>query len=262
MEGINGSYHQGYEDVAQAFKAGMQAREMGAALAVFHRGEPVIDLWAGYTDRKGTTPWQADTLVCCYSISKAITATCVLQAVDQGLIDLDSPVQRYWPEFADHNKADITVRQVLCHQAGLPGFHTPLDKDFYYRWDDVCTQLADEHTWWPPGTAHGYHARTFGFLAGEVLRRATGQPIEAWLNQQLADPLQADFYFGLTEAQQQRCADMIPGKLRKDTDNPRTPAMEQMMADFNNLDTATGAAFSNPNMGPGYMNRAPFRQAY
>ena len=112
-------------------------------------------------DRRRERPWQEDTLCCCFSISKAVTAICVLMAVDDGHIDLDAAVADYWPEFASRGKAEITVRQLMCHQAGLVGFHHKVDRDLLFDWMAVTTALAEETPWWPPGTAHGYHARTF-----------------------------------------------------------------------------------------------------
>ena len=142
----------------------------------------------------------------------------------------------------------------------MPGLHAPVERTLFFDWDVSCTALAAESPWWEPGTRHGYHARTFGFLLGEVLRRATGVTIDEWLRSEIAGPLGADFHFGLDAAAQTRCGEMIPAKVSA---GPRElpPAMQRMIKDFTNPQTPTGAAFQNPVMRPGYMNKEDFRQA-
>ncbi len=256
-------YHSGsMAPVIEAFAAGFDAgREVGAAMCVIHKGDTVVDVWAGHTDRKRQQPWQEDTLVCCFSISKAITATAALLAVDRGLMSLNERVATYWPEFGAAGKEAVSVRELFCHQAGLPGFREAAAQDIYYRWDDTCAQLAATEPWWPPGTAHGYHARTFGFLLGEVTARATGVPFGQWMRDELLGPLGLDVAFGLSEEQQARCADMLPAKVKLGADRELPVAMQRMLGDFNDTTTPTGAAFQNPAMPAGYMNSAEFRSA-
>jgi CubicO group peptidase (beta-lactamase class C family) len=166
----------------------------------------------------------------------------------------------HWPEFGCNGKSGITLRQLLDHQAGLVGFHDRVDADLLYDWDATVAKLADESPWWTPGEHHGYHARTFGYLLGEVLRRATGSGIAAWLAGKLAGPLGLDLYIGLDEEQMDRCAQMVPARIRAGHDSVPDSA-RRMMEDFQNLDTPTGAAFQNPSLGPGYMNSSRFRAA-
>ena len=259
---ISGYCATSFKGVEGAFAEGFASgREVGAALAVWHDGKLAVDLWAGHKDRKRTLPWQQDTLVCCFSVSKAITATCLLQAVDQGLVDLHAPVAQYWPEYACAGKQDTKVRQLLCHQAGLPGLRSAVDKSLLFDWDGMCAALAAETPWWPVGSAHGYHARTFGFLVGEVLRRASGLSVGQWLAQHIAAPQQMDVHIGLGAVDHARCADMIPARVKPGEQNNWPPAMRRMLQDFTNRDTPTGAAFQNPSLGPGYMNSAEFRSA-
>ena len=259
---LKGQISPGFEAVSEAFLEGFASgREVGGALAVYQAGEPLIDIWAGQTDRRKSVDWQADTLVCCFSISKAITALVVAQAVDEGLIDLDKAVSHYWPEYQGYGKEHTTVRHLFAHQAGLPGLKQPLVKDDLYDWHGFCATLAAAEPWWQPGSAHGYHARTFGFLLGEVLRRATGQTVAERLRQKVTGPLACEFYFELSDEQMGRCADMIPAKIKPGAQAHWSDAMKAMAADFTNPETVTGAAFQNPVMGPGYMNTDAFRQA-
>jgi CubicO group peptidase (beta-lactamase class C family) len=220
-----------------------------------------VDLWSGYADRRKSQLWQEDTLACFFSVSKAITATCVLQAVDKGVLDLHSPVARYWPEFQQAGKQEVTVAHILAHQAGLPGLHEPVHGDLLFDWAAMCNALAAEKPWWQPGSRHGYHARTFGFLAGEILRRASGKRIGEWLADEICGPLDLDVHIGLTPAEQERCADMIPARVKPGEQKQWPPAMQRMLQDFTDTSTPTGAAFQNPSLKPGYMNSAEFRAA-
>lgn len=258
----SGHIERGFEPVAEAFLEGFDAgRDVGACLAVMVDGDLVVDLWHGHTDRKRQTPWREDTLICMFSVTKAVTTICLLQAVDRGLVNLDAPVARYWPDFAVHGKEGITVRHLLTHQAGLVGFREPVDREILFDWDRYVAALEQESPWWEPGTRHGYHARTFGFLVGEVLRRVSGMSLGAWLRQELAGPLALDFCIGLAESDLTRCADVLPARMRPGAAAPGRPGASAMMHDFNDPSTPTGAAFQNPAMGPGYMNSTRFRQA-
>lgn len=258
----NGYVDAQFAPVRDAFLAGFDdGRDVGAAIAVVVDGHPVVDLWAGHVDRRRQRTWEQDTLCCMFSVTKAMTAVCVLQAVADGTIRLDDSVASYWPAFAANGKDAITVRQLMCHQAGLVGFHEPVDKDIYYRWDHVCEALAAETPWWPPGSAHGYHARTFGFLLGEVLRRATGQRVRDWYAEHVAEPLGLDFHIGVLPRDVSRCADMLPAKVRLGEPSRLSPEAQQMLRDLNDTSTPTGASFQNPALGPGYMNTAEFRTA-
>src|SRR5262249_47248450 len=157
----------------------------GAALAVYLDGEPVIDLWGGYADAARNQPWRRDTIVNLYSVGKAISAVCLLRLVDAGLVDLDAPVARYWPEFAQAGKARLPVRYLLTHQAALPAIARPLPSGSWSSWDAIADALAGQAPWWEPGAGHGYHVNTQGFLIGEIVRRVTGRPFGAYLRESL-----------------------------------------------------------------------------
>lgn len=236
-------------------------REVGAAVAVMLDGEMVVDIWHGHTDRRRQNPWREDTLVCMFSATKAMTAICLLQALERGVVELDAPVADYWPEFASGGKALITLRELMSHQAGLVGFHQPVDPEILYDWGAYVAALESERPWWPPGTKHGYHARTFGFLLGEVLRRRTGRSLGEWFRREVAEPLALDFAIGLPDSDLERCADIVPARMRPGQADAFPPDVRAMMRDYNDLSTPTGAAFQNPSMGPGYANSRAFRQA-
>jgi len=159
----SGTIDQRFEPVAEAFLEGFDAgRDVGASLAVTVDGELVVDLWHGHTDKKRQIPWREDTLICMFSVTKAITTICLLQAIDRGLVDLESPVSRYWPEFATRGKEPITIRHLLTHQAGLVGFHDPVDRDILFDWERYITTLEGESTWWDPDPRIRVWERPFG----------------------------------------------------------------------------------------------------
>lgn len=183
--------------------------ELGASFCATVEGEVVVDLWGGWADAARTRPWQADTLVNVYSVTKTMTALCALILSDRGMIDLDAPVAYYWPEFAAAGKADIRIRHVLSHSAGLCGWAEPVRTADLYDWDRMVALLAAQAPFWEPGTACGYHAWTQGFLIGEVVRRVTGQSIGTFFRREVAGPLGADFHIGLAEADDHRIAELV-----------------------------------------------------
>ena len=184
--------------------------EVGAALAVQVDRHPVVDLWGGHRDAERTRPWDADTLVNLYSVGKAVTAICALRLVDHGLLDLDAPVARYWPEFAQAGKARLPVRHLLTHEAGLPAVGRDLSPGAMLEWDVMTGALAAQEPWWEPGQAHGYHVNTQGFLIGEIVRRITGKSLGTYLRDEIAGPAGIDFVIGFGPALDARCADILP----------------------------------------------------
>jgi CubicO group peptidase (beta-lactamase class C family) len=186
--------------------------ELGAAVAISVEGRPVVDIWAGWKDAARTRPWQRDTLVDVFSVGKAMAAVCVLVLVERDQLDLDAPVARYWPEFAANGKSEITLRTLLSHRAGLPGIRRLLPADAMYDWELMTTALAEEGPWWEPGTRHGYHTNTFGFLTGEIVRRVSGESIGSFFEREVADPLGADFHFGFGPEKDGRVAEYVFGE--------------------------------------------------
>src|SRR5512147_1365042 len=170
----------------------------GAALCVYHRGEKVIDCWAGARDDAGHS-WQRDTLSLSYSTSKGVASTLLHMCADRGLLDYDAPVAEYWPQFAAGGKEEITVRQVLCHEAGLYDVRGMVDQaSRMLDWQYMTEALADAIPRHEPGRAHGYHGFTYGWLVGELIQRVTGKPFGEVLASELVKPLGLDgCYVGL-----------------------------------------------------------------
>ncbi len=187
----------------------------GAAVCVWHRGETVVDCWGGTRDSEGD-PWEHDTMALSFSTTKGVAATLLHVLADRGLVAYDTPVCEYWPEFAEGGKADITVRQVLAHQAGLYHIrHMIDDAQRMLDWDHMTRALAGSEPCHEPGEAHGYHAFTFGWLVGEIVQRATGKSFGELLETELAKPLELDgLYIGIPEDQMHRRAQLIPGRRR------------------------------------------------
>jgi len=183
--------------------------ELGAAVAVMVEGRLVVDIWAGWTDSRRTRKWQQDTLVAVFSVGKAMAALCVLMLAERGRLELDAPVARYWPEFAAEGKDAVTVRALLAHRAGLPAVRQVLGDDTIYDWSRITGALAAEAPWWEPGTTHGYHVNTFGFLAGEIVRRVSGESIGSFFRRDVAGPLEADFHFGFGPEHDARTAEYL-----------------------------------------------------
>ena len=187
--------------------------EVGAAVAVTIDGRFVVDLWGGFMDEARTRPWKRDTLVNVFSVGKAVATVSLLMVVERGLVDLDAPVARYWPEFAQAGKSAVSVRMLLSHRAGLPAIRRPLSDEAIYDWRAMADALATETPWWEPGRTHGYHVNTFGFLVGEIVRRVTGDSIGAFVRREIGGPLGADFHFGVAAQDFGRIADFVPGEL-------------------------------------------------
>lgn len=207
---IDGTCDARFAAVHDAFAASFAAgREVGASFAATVDGRLVVDLWGGHADAARTRPWQRDTIVNVFSTTKAMTALCAHLLVDRGLLDLDAPVARYWPEFAAAGKETIPVRMLLSHTAGLAAIRQRLSLEALYDWERYAGAIAAETPWWEPGTANGYHAVTFGHLVGELIRRVGGKPVGQFLRDEVAGPLGADFHIGLPVADEHRCGEMV-----------------------------------------------------
>jgi CubicO group peptidase (beta-lactamase class C family) len=206
---IHGECDPRFARVREAFADNFVAHdELGAACAVYVDGEPVVDLWGGWADKARTLPWQRDTLCGFYSVGKALTALCTLHMCGSSDVALDHSVARHWPEFAAEDKSAITLRDLLTHRAGLPAVRARLPEGAMLDWSLMTRALAAERPWWPPGSAHGYHTNTFGFLNGEVVRRKSGLSLGSYLRRHIAGPLGADLAIGLSRAELERVAEL------------------------------------------------------
>lgn len=195
---IDGVCDPRFARVREAFVENFRAHdELGATVAVSVDGTTTVDLWGGWTDAARTHAWRCDTLVNVFSAAKPLAAVALLLLAERGAVDLDLPVARLWPEFAAAGKEDVTVRMLLSHRAGLPAIRAPLPPLAMYDWPLMTAALAAETPWWEPGVAHGYHVNTFGFLAGELVRRAAGVSVGAFVRDAITGPIGADLHVGL-----------------------------------------------------------------
>ncbi|HET8843245.1 MAG TPA: serine hydrolase domain-containing protein, partial [Ktedonobacteraceae bacterium] len=208
---VAGFYDPRFERVATEFLSNFQEREeLGASVCITIEGETVVDLWGGAADFATLTPWHKDTLTLVWSATKGATALCAHMLASRGQLDLDAPVTRYWPEFGQFGKENIPVRMLLNHQAGLAALRQPVPSGGFCDWELMVDMLEKAEPWWQPGSMHGYHGFTFGWLVGEVVRRVSGQSLGQFFRKEVAEPLGLDFWIGLPEEQEQRVAPIIP----------------------------------------------------
>lgn len=202
---VHGIVDPRFEPVRAAFEEVVAGQAgTGASLAAWHGGRWVVDLWGGFTDVERTRAWTADTLVMTYSVCKPFAAMCALVLTDRGRIDLDQPLQTYWPEMV----APTTMRQVLAHQSGHVVLDEPAPVAAFYDWDALCRMLAAQAPAWPPGTALGEAALFYGHLIGEVVRRVDGRTLGTFLRDEICGPEGLDVHIGLTDAELTRVADL------------------------------------------------------
>jgi CubicO group peptidase (beta-lactamase class C family) len=209
--GIDGWVATEFDPVLDAFGANFDERgEVGAAVGVYLDGRPVVDLWGGLADPNAARPWVEDTIVPVFSCTKGVTAVCANLLIERGELDPDAPVASYWPEFAANGKDAITVRVALSHRAGLPLVEGDFTLDDVCAWDPIVEQLARQAPIWEPGTQHGYHMRTYGWITGELIRRITGVSPGTFLRKEVADPLDLSCWIGLPESEEPRVAHLVP----------------------------------------------------
>lgn len=208
---ISGTCADRFSRVKDAFAANFATRgDVGASVAVVMGDELVVDLWGGHQDVARAVPWQRDTIINVFSTTKTMSCLALLVLASRGLVDVDAPVTRYWPEFAQHGKDNVRVRHLLAHTAGLPAWDQRLEGSDLYDWDRVTGLLAGQATWWEPGVKSGYHGITQGNLVGEVVRRVDGRTVGRFFHEEIARPLGADFHIGLGPEHDARVARVIP----------------------------------------------------
>jgi CubicO group peptidase (beta-lactamase class C family) len=253
MVDVHGHVSPGFEGVRDAFAAnfemepdafnqmlGVDVCEVGSAVSVFRRGEKVVDLWAGVADRRTGRPYTSDTLQLVFSASKGITAIAANLLVERGLLDLNAPVADYWPEFGKAGKDDIIVRWLLTHRAGLPWVDGEMTIAEAMSWTPVIDALATQLPAWEPGTQHGYHATTFGWLVGELIRRVTGRSVGAFIQDELSVPLGLDLWIGLPDELHDRVSPLEVVAL------PTDPALAPLFEQFLGPESSLGRALYAP----------------
>ncbi|MFG2517500.1 serine hydrolase domain-containing protein [Streptomyces sp. NPDC048527] len=251
--GIQGHCDARFDAVRAAFEENFEERgELGAAVTVLIDGAPVVDLWGGWADAARTRAWERDTVVNVWSTTKGPTALCAHILIDRGLLDPDAPVASYWPEFAAAGKEGVLVRHLLSHRAGLAGLREPHSLEQLFDWELTTSRLAAQEPWWEPGSVSGYHALTYGFLVGEVVRRVSGLLPGAFLEREVTGPLGIDFTIGLPDKEAGRAAEMV---------HPRAQATSEQAAIFAQLAPAALAALTNPIAGASEANTTAWRAA-
>ena len=236
MAQVEGFVAPGFEAVRDAFAASLDAGdELGACFAAMREGEFVVDIWGGHVDRAKERPWQRDTLTPVYSTTKAVAAVVVALCVDRKLLRYEDRVADVWPEFGQNGKDRVTIAETLSHQAGVPGFIEPIDPDLWLDPPGLCKAIEPLAPLWPPGTASGYHPMTWGYIAGEIVRRATGRSLGTILREDICAPLKIDFSIGTPVDQHIRCPEM---------QKPRQGA------DFGEITPPKRAAFFTPWAAP------------
>lgn len=251
---ISGTCDPRFAPVREAFIGNFRERgEPGGAVALMVDGRLGVDLWGGFRDAARQTPWARDTLVNFFSVGKAFTALVALRLVESGLIDLDAPAATHWPEFAAAGKERITLRHILAHQAGLPAIREPLPDGAMFDWPRMIRALENQQPWWAPGTAHGYHVNTFGYLAGELVRRASRRTLGQILREDVAGPLGADVHIGLPSTEHHRCAEFLwPSVL---PERPEGDLPDDVLMKWNTYWNPPGIS------GAGWVNSAEWRAA-
>ncbi|HLI79584.1 MAG TPA: serine hydrolase domain-containing protein [Candidatus Binataceae bacterium] len=253
---IEGACDRNFGIVKEAFADNFEmTNEVGASVAIYVDGKLVVDLWGGYADKARTKPWTRDTLVNVYSTTKGLAAMCAHRLVDQGKLDLEAPVAKYWPEFAQAGKEKLPVKYLLSHRAGLPAIRKTLPPEALYDWKTMTDAIAAQEPWWVPGTKHGYHAITYGWLVGEVVRRASGKTLGTYFRDEIVSPLGIDAHIGLDAKDDARTSNIIPSPPPKPGE---TNPLAALMADPESI---TFKAIMNPGavLAPDVVNSRAWR---
>ena len=199
-----------FEQVADVLRHSLESKfEVGASFAVEIESEMVMDLWGGHKDAERTMPWQQDTIVNVFSVTKGVTAICAAKLIEQGRLDLHQKVSHYWPEYGCNGKENTTVLDFLCHRAAMFGFRDQVPLDDWTNWGQFTGMLAAQAPFAEPNSIQAYHALTFGWLVGELIRRVDGRTVGVYFKEEIANPLGLDFAIGLDDSDMARCAQML-----------------------------------------------------
>lgn len=242
---LQGEYAARYEPLVGEFLRGFNAgEELGAAVCVYQRGDKVVDVWAGCADEGSGRQWSEETGAVIMSSTKALTATCILMAAESGRLSLDTPVADYWPDFRAGGKAGVTVRDVLSHRAGIPVIDAPLVYEDLARWTPVVDAIAAQSPAWEPGTRHGYHPVSSGWVLSEILHRVEGRTARAYFSDKIAGPLGLALSIGMRPGENRDVATMVfPDPAATDPDSPLARA-------FADTQSLLFRAFANPVIAP------------
>ena len=251
MAEVTGYVAPGFDRVREAFVANFDERgEIGAGVSVYHRGERVVDLLGGTTEPGGSVVYGADHLQMVFSSTKGATAICAHLLAQRGELDLDAPVAEYWPEFAAHGKGEVPVSWLLSHRVGLPDVDRPMSLHDALSWDPVVEALADSVPLWEPGTDRGYHAVTYGYLVGEVVRRVSGRSLGQFFAEEVARPLDLEFWIGLPAELHDRVVPLVPmslpGGIHFGDPDAEPPGMIEMLQLLMGADSLIARALSAP----------------
>ncbi|SMF90085.1 Beta-lactamase [Azospirillum oryzae] len=248
MINLKGTWDPRFQRVCDALAGNIEAgKEVGASLYLNIDGEDVIDVWGGWRERARITPWTEDTLVNVFSGSKTITSLALLMLVDRGQLDVDAPVARYWPEFAQNGKGSVLVRHLMSHTAGLPAWEPPFTFEDAMNTEASTAKLAAQAPWWQPGARGSYHASTFGHLNAELFRRAAGRSLKEFIATEIAGPLEAEFHLGLADKDFDRVATIYPDDDPAPAPKPTAPLSEQTEDEI--ISTRTRAGSFSGTMG-------------
>lgn len=252
---LGGTVEPGFELVRDAFAANFdKGLEVGASCCAYYRGRQVVDLWGGVTTPGGTEPFTGETLELVWSATKGITTIAAHILAQEGKLDFNAPVVEYWPEFAAEGKDRIPVRWLFCHKAGLAALDRPFGLDDVLDWTRMRDALAAQRPLWEPGSAHGYHTYTFGWLAGEIIRRVSGGTVGEFVAERIAKPLGAEFWIGLPRSENERVAPVIPS-------GPPAPSPEAERLIARLADPSSLSFRSFAQIPPAAFNEYPWRAA-
>ena len=261
---LQGEVAPGFEEVSSVFEKNFAQRGVvGAACAVYHEGRKVVDLWGGYRDREALASWEEDTLVLVFSATKGISALTVALAHSRGLIDYDEKLATYWPEFAQNGKENITVRQLLSHQAGLCAIDEPLNARVLGDLDAVSSVLSRQRPAWEPGTKHGYHYLSLGLYEGELIRRTDPRhrSLGRFFQEEIASPLGLTFYIGLPPDVPDSKVATIEGFTPLQMLLHMNTMPVGMVLGYMNPSSLTKRTFGNPKLrSPSDFNRPEYRR--
>ncbi len=250
---IHGTTAKGFEEVKEAYESNFYRddiyKELGSSLCVYHKGEMVVDLWAGYKDREQKELWNKNTKIALYSTTKGITGLCMALLVEKGLVQYSDLVSKHWPEFGQNGKQNTTISQILSHQSGNPGLREFTLLDELMNWDLICDRLARQAPYWTPGEFTSYHGWTVGYLAGEIIRRVSGKSIGEFLKTEIAAPLEADIHIGLPKDKHNEVATLYK------------PITQHTLPDLNTLPDFLASAVGNPILDAESPNRPEWREA-